>query len=122
MVDLIVIDPYQQYINYLKYVVIYDLKREMSEALTSSDPSCSEGEDRYCKCSTCTCGHKKNNPLRKIGRLHLHHLHLHPHLGTTTCRRNTPLTLCSPGSSCTTRLIRNVVMKFLNSLRYVIST
>jgi hypothetical protein len=27
--------------------------------------------------------------------------------------------LCSPGSTRTTRLIRNVVIKFLNSLRHV---
>jgi hypothetical protein len=111
----------QQYIDYLEDAVIYNLKRELSEALASPDPSSSAGDDRCCKCLTCTCEcHKRTTPLRKIGPLHLHHLH--PHLGTTTCRRNTPAALCSPGSSRTTRLIRNVVIKFLNSLRHVISS
>jgi hypothetical protein len=63
---------------------------------------------------------RRTAPLRKICPLHLHHLH--PHLGTTTCRRNTPMALCFPGSSRTIRLIRNVVMKLLNSLSHVIST
>jgi hypothetical protein len=75
------IDPYQHYIDYLEDVVVYNLKRELSEALTSLDTSSSAGDDQCCKCSTCTCEcHKKNNPLRKIGPLHLHHPH--PHLGT----------------------------------------
>jgi hypothetical protein len=114
-VDPPAIDSYQQYINYLEDVVIYNLKRELSEALASPDPSSSAGDGRCCKSSTCTCEcHKKNNPLRKIGPLHLHHLH--SHLGTTTCRRNTLATLCSSGSSRTTRLIMNVI-KFLNFLR-----
>jgi hypothetical protein len=63
---------------------------------------------------------RRTASLRKIGPLHLHHLH--PHLGTNICRRNTPAALCSPGNSHTTRLIRNVVIKFLNSLRHVIGT
>jgi hypothetical protein len=40
-VDPPAIDPYQQYIDYLKDVVIYNLKRELSEALASPDPSSS---------------------------------------------------------------------------------
>jgi hypothetical protein len=65
-VDPPAIDPYQQYIDYLENVVIYNLKRELSEALASPDPSSSAGEDRCCKCSTCTCDecHKKDwSPL-----------------------------------------------------------
>jgi hypothetical protein len=112
-VDPPTIDPYQQYIDYLEDVVIYNLKQELSEALASPDPSSSVGEDRCCKCSTCTCECHK-----KIGPLYLHHLH--PHWGTT-CRRNIPTALCSLGSSRTTRLIRNVAMKILNSLRHLIS-
>jgi hypothetical protein len=77
----------------------------------------SAGDGRCCKCSTCTCEcHKKISSPGKIGPLHLH---LHPHLGTTTCRRNTLASLYSLGSSRTTRLIRHVVIKFLNSLRHV---
>jgi hypothetical protein len=63
---------------------------------------------------------RKTAPLRKIGPPAPSPPP--PHLGTTTCRRNTRATLCSPGSSRTTRLIRNVIMKFLNSLRHVNST
>jgi hypothetical protein len=64
-VDTPAIDPYQQYIDYLEDVVIYNLKWELSEALASLDPSSSAGEDRCCKCSTCTCEyHKKEwSPL-----------------------------------------------------------
>jgi hypothetical protein len=106
-VDPPTIDPYQQYINYLKDVVIYNLKRELSEALASPDPSSSAREDRCCKCSTCTCEcHKKDwSPLPSPPPPHL----------VTTCRRKTSAALCSPGSSRTTRFITNVVMKFLNS-------
>jgi hypothetical protein len=113
-VDPPAIDLYQQYIDYLEDVVIYNLKRELSEALASPDPSSSAGEDRCCKCSTCTCEcHKKDwSPLPSPPP---------PHRGTT-CRRNTPTTLCSLGSSRTTRFIRNVAMKILNSLRHVICT
>jgi hypothetical protein len=71
-VDPLAIDPYQQYIDYLEDVVIYNLKRVLSEALASPDPSSSAGEDRCCKCSTCTCEcHKKD------WSLYLHHLHPH---------------------------------------------
>jgi hypothetical protein len=59
------------------------------------------------------------NAMRKIDPLYLHHLH--PHRGTT-CRRNTQAALCSLGSSRTTRFIRNVAMKILNSLSHVICT
>jgi hypothetical protein len=113
-VDPPAIDPYQQYIDYPKDVIIYNLKRELSEALASPDPSPSVGEDRCCKCSTCTCEcHKKDwSPLPS---------HLHPHR-CTTCRRNTPAALCSLGSSRTTRFIRNVAEEILNSLRHVICT
>jgi hypothetical protein len=64
-VDPQAIDLYQQYINYLEDVVIYKLKRELSEALASPDPLSSVGEDRCRKCSTCTCEcHKKDwSPL-----------------------------------------------------------
>jgi hypothetical protein len=112
-VDPPAIDPYQQYIDYLEDVVIHNLKRELSEALTSPDPLSSAGEDRCCKCSTCTCEcHKKDwSPLPSPPP---------PHRGTTCCR-NTPAALCSLGSSRTTRFIRNVAMKILNSLRHVIS-
>jgi hypothetical protein len=95
--------------------------RELSEALASPNPSSSIGDGRCCKCSTCTCEcHKKISSPWKIGLLHHHHLH--PHLGTTTCRPNTPAALCFPGSSRTTRLSRHIVIQFLNSLRHVIST
>jgi hypothetical protein len=53
---------YQQYIDYLEDVVIYNLKRVLSEALASPDPSSSAGEDRCCKCSTALV-----NATRKIG-------------------------------------------------------
>jgi hypothetical protein len=60
------IDPYQQYIDYLEDVIIYNLKPELLEALASPDPSSSTGEDWCCKCSTCTCEcHKKNSPPPK---------------------------------------------------------
>jgi hypothetical protein len=109
----IIYGPYQQYIDYLEDVVIYSLKRELSEPLASPDPS-SSAEDQCCKCSTCTCEcHKKYwSPLPSPPP---------PPLGTT-CRCNTPAALCSLGSSCTTRFNRNVAMKFLNSLRHVIWT
>jgi hypothetical protein len=71
--------PYQEYIDYLEDVVIYNLKRELSEELASPDSSSSAGDNQCCKCSTCTCGcHKKITPPppRNIGPLHLH-LHLH---------------------------------------------
>jgi hypothetical protein len=56
-------NPYRQYIDYLKDVVIDNVKRDLSEALTSPDLSSSVGDDRCCKCSTCTCEcHKKNSP------------------------------------------------------------
>jgi hypothetical protein len=113
-VDPPAIYPYQQYIDYLEDVVIYNLKWELSEALASPDLASNSGEDRCGKCSTCTCEcHKKDwSPLPSPPP---------PHRGTTW-RRNTPATLCAPGSSRTTRSIRNVAMKFLNSLRHVIST
>jgi hypothetical protein len=53
-VDSTTIDPYQQYIDYLEDIVIYNMKRELTEALASPDPSSSAGEDQCCKCSTCT--------------------------------------------------------------------
>jgi hypothetical protein len=60
------IDPYQQYIDYLEDVIIYNLKWELSEALASPDPPSSAGEDQCRKCSTCTCEcHKKNRPPPK---------------------------------------------------------
>jgi hypothetical protein len=64
-VDPPAIDTYQQYIDYLEDVVICNLKRELSKALASPDPSSSAGEDWCCKCSTCTCEyHKKDwSPL-----------------------------------------------------------
>jgi hypothetical protein len=64
-VDPPAIDPYQQYIDYLRDVVIYNLKRELSEAMASPDPLSSAGEDQCCKCSTYTCEcHKKDwSPL-----------------------------------------------------------
>ena len=61
-VDPPAICPYQEYIDYLEDVVIFNLKRELSEALASPDRSSSAGDSRCCKCSTCTCEcHKKNN-------------------------------------------------------------
>jgi hypothetical protein len=112
-VDPPAIDPYQQYIDYLEDVVIYNLKWELSEVLASPDPSSSVGEDRSCKCFTCTCErHKKDwSPPA---------LPPPPHRGTTR-RRNTLTALWSSRSFLTTRFIRHVVMKFLNSLRHVIS-
>jgi hypothetical protein len=64
-VDPPAINPYQQYIMYLEDVVIYNLKRELLEALASPDPSSNAGEDRCYKYSTCTCEcHKKDwSPL-----------------------------------------------------------
>jgi hypothetical protein len=40
--DPLPIDPYQEYIDYLEYVVIYNLKRQLSEALASPNPSSSQ--------------------------------------------------------------------------------
>jgi hypothetical protein len=113
-VDPSAIDPYQQYIDYFKDVVIYNLKQELSEALTSPDPSSSLTQE---KTDAANVRLALVNATRKIGPLYLHHLH--PHRGTTCCR-NTPAALCSLTSSHTTRFIRNVAMKILNSLRHVI--
>jgi hypothetical protein len=94
------IDPYQQYINYLENVVIYNLKRELSEALASPDPLSSAGYGPCYKCSTCTCELVPYTFTTST-----------PHLGNTTCRHNTPAVICSLGSSRTTRLIRNAEIK-----------
>jgi hypothetical protein len=37
-VDPLAIHPYPEYVDYLEDVVIYNLKRELSEALASPDP------------------------------------------------------------------------------------
>jgi hypothetical protein len=122
-VDPPAIRPYQGYIDYLEHVVIYILKRELSEALASPNPSSSAGDGRCCKRLTYTCEcHKKINSLRKIDLLHLHHLHPQPPRGYYGMPSQTPATICFPGSSHSTRLIRHVVIQFLNSLRHVTST
>jgi hypothetical protein len=50
-VDPPTIDPYQDYINYLHDIVIYNLKRRLDEALAS--PDC-PADNHCCPCATCT--------------------------------------------------------------------
>jgi hypothetical protein len=45
-VDPPAIDSYQQYIDYPEDVVIYNVKRELSEVLASPDASSSAGQNR----------------------------------------------------------------------------
>jgi hypothetical protein len=117
--------PNQNYIDYLKDIIIYNLKRELGEALARLDPPSSEDdgcvtgpmvfkmntdcEDEY---FTCPC-HESRTTLHQ--QLHPHHLHLHLHpcLGTgTTCPPSTVADLCSLGTSPTNRLVSNVVIVF----------
>jgi hypothetical protein len=73
-VDPPAIHPYQEYINYLKNVVIFNLRQELVSALASPDPISTNGddgpvtgpmlvktntgcEDEYC----CPCHEKKDN-------------------------------------------------------------
>jgi hypothetical protein len=44
-VDPPAIGPYQEYIDYLEEVFIYNLNWRLSEALASPDPSSSAGDD-----------------------------------------------------------------------------
>jgi hypothetical protein len=39
------IDPYQQYINYLEVVVIFNLRQELASALASPDPTSTNDDD-----------------------------------------------------------------------------
>jgi hypothetical protein len=78
-VDPPAIHPYQQYIDYLEDVVIYNLKRELSEALASPDPSSSAGEDWCWKCLTCTCECHEKDWSPCLHHLHPHVVHVHPH-------------------------------------------
>jgi hypothetical protein len=97
MVDLPAIDPYQQYINYLEDVVIFNLKQELTSSLTSPDPTSTNDDDRpvtvpivvktntSCEDEFCCCPchekdtlHQQLHPHRLI-QLHLHRLiQLHP--------------------------------------------
>jgi hypothetical protein len=75
-VDPPAIHPYQEYINYLEDVVIFNLRQELSSALASPDPTSTNGddgpvtgpmvlnmntgcEDEYC---CCPCHEKDNTP------------------------------------------------------------
>jgi hypothetical protein len=87
---------YQEYINYLEDVVIFNLRQELTSALASPDPTSTNGddgpvtrpmvvktntsyEDEYC---CCPCHEKKNNtPPATPPRHHL--IQLHPRRGTT---------------------------------------
>jgi hypothetical protein len=44
-VDPPVIHPYQEYINYLEDVVIFNLRQELASALASPDPTSTNGDD-----------------------------------------------------------------------------
>jgi hypothetical protein len=44
-VDPPAIHPYQEYINYLKDVVIFNLRQELASALASPDPASTNGDD-----------------------------------------------------------------------------
>jgi hypothetical protein len=44
-VDSLAIDPYQQYINYLEDVVIFNLRQELASALASPDPTSTNNDD-----------------------------------------------------------------------------
>jgi hypothetical protein len=74
-VDPPAIHPYQEYINYLEDVVIFNLRQELKSALASPDPTSTNGddgsvtgpmvvktntdcEDEYC---CCPCHEKKDN-------------------------------------------------------------
>jgi hypothetical protein len=74
-VDPPAIHPYQEYINYLEDVVIFNLRQELASALASPDPTSTKGddgsvtgpmmvktntgcEDEYC---CCPCHEKKDN-------------------------------------------------------------
>jgi hypothetical protein len=74
-VDPPAIHPYQEYINYLEDVVIFNLRQEFASALASPDPTSTNGDDEpvtgpmvvktntgcedeyYC----CPCHEKKDN-------------------------------------------------------------
>jgi hypothetical protein len=45
-VDPPAIDPYQQYINYLKDVVMFNLRQELASTLASPDPTSTNDDDR----------------------------------------------------------------------------
>jgi hypothetical protein len=74
-VDPPAIHPYQENINYLEDVVIFNLRQELASALASTDPTSTNGDDRpvtgpmvvktntgcedgYC---CCLCHAKKDN-------------------------------------------------------------
>jgi hypothetical protein len=74
-VDPLAIHPYQEYINYLEDVVIFNLRQELTSALASPDPAFTNDddgpvtgpmvvkmntdcEDKYC---CCWCHEKKDN-------------------------------------------------------------
>jgi hypothetical protein len=74
-VDPLAIHPYQEYINYLEDVVIFNLRQELASALASPDLTSTNGddgpmtglmvaktntgcEDEYC---CCPCHEKKDN-------------------------------------------------------------
>jgi hypothetical protein len=44
-VDPLVIDPYQQYINYLEDVIIFNLRQKLASALASSNPTSTNDDD-----------------------------------------------------------------------------
>jgi hypothetical protein len=44
-VDPPAIHPYQEYINYLEDVVIFNLRQELASILTSPDPTSTNGDD-----------------------------------------------------------------------------
>jgi hypothetical protein len=44
-VDPPAIHPYQEYINYLEDVVIFNLRKKLASALASPDPTSTNGDD-----------------------------------------------------------------------------
>jgi hypothetical protein len=101
-VDPPAIHPYQEYINYLEDVVIFNLRQELASALASPNLTSTNGddgpvtgamvvktntgyEDEYC---CCPCHEKKDNTHQQLHpRDHL--IQLHPRRGTT-CPPSTP--------------------------------
>jgi hypothetical protein len=93
---------YQRYIVYLEDVIIYNMKRELAQALTSPDPPSSATTTVVAPVLAALVDATRRTTLHP--QLHPLHLHLHPYRGTTTCRPSTPVGLCSSGSTRTTRL------------------